>query len=91
MIAGLRNENEILCKQLSEWKGRASEESECRRQIEEEACQLRQSHQQLQDRVQSCEANMEVLQSSILKFTQGLDYVLPILTDLKAGGSFSVA
>lgn len=55
-----------------------------RQQAEEELSQLTGSNQQLQLEAQNSEITVEHFRNSVLKYTHGLNKILPLIEELKA-------
>jgi hypothetical protein len=68
---------------VSEWRDQAAVESKLRQHAEEEISQLIGSNQQLQLEAQNSETTAEYFRNSILKYTHGLNKILPLLEELK--------
>jgi hypothetical protein len=68
---------------VSEWRDQAAAESKLRQHAEEEVSRLRGSNQQLQLEAHNSEITAEYFRNSILKYTHGLNKILPLLEELK--------
>ena len=86
-IDQLKEENARFLEELHEWREKATIESELRQIAEGQVRQLHSTHQQLQEQVQSYAVTAEYLRGRVSKCSQGLDKVLPMLEELKAGVS----
>jgi hypothetical protein len=68
---------------VSEWRDQAAAESKLRQQAEKEVSQLRGFNQQLQLEAQNNEITAEYFRNSILKYSHGLNKILPLIEELK--------
>ncbi|KKY22683.1 hypothetical protein UCRPC4_g03185 [Phaeomoniella chlamydospora] len=83
-ISQLKEEKAKISQDLYEWRDKAVAESEGRAAAERDALQLCEVQQQLQKETRDYAVTVEHLRSTVAKWFQGLEEVMPILEELKA-------